>query len=383
MITLAVFRFIHFNCFSILFFRQFFVYSFDLFLRELSISPDTKVCLITISRRTIQEIEPHNGAISNFYGVFSEIRLLPFHETDMKKYWNRLENLGIEVSKEYKDEISYYAGTHPYLLDLINFYVFNEMQTSDKNSLEILGEVGSSLRVTLWNNYEHILSLLEEEALKSHFIQVVVGPKLNVTSRSIEKMLKYGLIKTLPAKEKYSQNSEMLFAKNLINENDISYNSFSNHLDEYLKQKEVEFDIWPLWTETEKGIRNLVKKYLKEKYGDSWEEEFILKNPNKQKELENLKATREKNKKSFGEMASSHLVDYTYPQGLWDLFFTDDWNWFQKVLGNQKASWQEKFFFLAKVRNPIAHSNQEFVNREEQAKAKQICEEILFKIEAH
>lgn len=90
------------------------------FLRDLSTLPETKICLVTVSRRTIQELEPENGVISNFYGVFSELRLQLFSEIDLAAYWQRVENLGLEVSDEYKKEVFYFVGSHPYWLDMVN-----------------------------------------------------------------------------------------------------------------------------------------------------------------------------------------------------------------------------------------------------------------------
>ncbi|MBD3337573.1 MAG: AAA family ATPase, partial [Candidatus Lokiarchaeota archaeon] len=65
------------------------------FLRELSIHPDTKVVFVTISRRTIQEIELENGTISTLAGVFSNLFLAPFNSADLIDYWEVLEILGV------------------------------------------------------------------------------------------------------------------------------------------------------------------------------------------------------------------------------------------------------------------------------------------------
>ena len=118
-------------------------------MRELSTLPETKICLVTISRRTIQELEPDNGAISNFYGVFSELRLRLFTEDDMADYWQRVENLGLEVSEEYKKEVFYFVGNHPYWLDMVNYHTFNGVKTGIKSSLELLSEVGGELKKIL------------------------------------------------------------------------------------------------------------------------------------------------------------------------------------------------------------------------------------------
>mgnify|MGYP001467603999 CR=1 FL=1 len=347
------------------------------FLRELSTLPETKVCLVTVSRRTIQELEPENGAISNFYGVFSELRLQLFNENDLIAYWQRIEKLGLEVSEEYKKEVYYFAGEHPYWMDMINYHVFNGVKKSIKSSLELLSDVGSELKKTLWDNYDNIISLMDEEGLKSHFIQAVVGPVVNLTQMSIERLTKYGLVKPILAREKYGTYFQTLIDAGLVNENDISYNSISTHLNDYLKQKETEFDIWALWNEAEHQVRNLITIHLKEKYGDDWRDAFVSANPRKENEILRMEEMRARNKRTFGNLASDNLVDYTYPLDMWNCFILTDWSWFQRVLSGKKDTWGEKFLLLGKVRNPIAHSNRDFVLQDEQIKAKEICNELI------
>lgn len=350
------------------------------FLRELSTLPETKICLVTISRRTIQELEPENGAISNFYGVFSELRLQLFSENDMRAYWQRVENLGIEVSEEYKKQVFYFVGNHPYWLDMVNYHIFNGVKREIKSSLELLSEIGSELKKSLWDNYDDIISLMDKECLKSHFIQAIVGPVVNLTQMSIEKLIKYGLVKPILARDKYGTYFQSLVDAGLANENDISYNSISTHLNEYLRQKEKEFDIWPLWNETEHQVRNLITVYLKEKYGKDWRDAFVLAHPKKEIDILRMEEMRAKNKKTFGDLASDNLVDYTYPIDMWNCFISSDWAWFQRVLSGQQANWREKFLLLSKIRNPIAHSNRDFVLQDEQSKAKEICNELIDKI---
>lgn len=347
------------------------------FLRELSTLPETKICLVTISRRTIQELEPENGAISNFYGVFSELRLQLFSENDMKAYWQRVENLGLEVSEEYKKETFYFVGSHPYWLDMVNYHVFNGVKSGTNSSLELLSEIGGELKKVLWDNYDDIIALMDKEGLKNHFIQAVVGPVVNLTQMSIERLTKYGLVKPILAREKYSTYFQTLIDAGLVNESDISYNSISIHLNDYLKQKETEFDIWALWNEAEHQVRNLINVHLKEKYGEDWRVAFTAANPKKENDILRMEEMRAKNKRTFGNLASDNLVSYTYPLDMWNCFISTDWTWFQRVLTGQQATWREKFLLLGKVRNPIAHSNRDFVLQDEQTKAKEICNELI------
>jgi hypothetical protein len=353
------------------------------FLRELSTLPETKICLITISRRTIQEIEPENGAISNFYGVFSELRLQLFSENDLNDYWQRVENLGISISNKYKTEVFYFVGSHPYWLDMFNYQVFNNIRLTNISSLELMSDVGSDLKKNLWDNYDDIIALLDKEGIKSHFIQAVVGPIVNLTQMSIERLTKYGLVKPILTSEKYGNYFQSLIEAGIANENDISYISISSHLNDYLKQKEAEFDIWALWNEAENQVRNLITLYLKEKYGEDWRNGFITKNPKQENNIFRMEQMRDNNKRIFGSLASSDLVRYTYPLDMWNVFITSDWTWFQKIFNsNTKQDWQNKFYLLGKIRNPIAHSNRDFVLQDEQTKAKEICNELITKIKA-
>jgi hypothetical protein len=347
------------------------------FLREISTLPETKICLVTISRRTIQELEPENGAISNFYGVFSELRLQLFSESDLKAYWQRVEGLELEISEEYKNQVYYFVGSHPYWLDMANYHIFNGVKTELKASSELLSEIGSEIKKFLWDNYDNIIALMDKEGLKNHFIQAVVGPVVNLTQMSIERLTKYGLVKPILAREKYGSYFQALIDAGLANENDISYNSISMHLNDYLKQKETEFDIWALWSEAEHQVRNLITVYLKEKYGEDWRDAFVLANPRKRNEILQMENMRAKNKGTFGNSASDNLVSYTYPLDMWNCFISSDWTWFQRVLSGQQATWHKKFSLLGKVRNPIAHSNREFVLQDEQTKAKEICNELI------
>ncbi|MDI9863435.1 ATP-binding protein [Flectobacillus sp. DC10W] len=352
------------------------------FLRELSTLPETKICLVTISRRTIQEIEPENGAISNFYGVFSELRLELFDGNYLAIYWQRVEALGISLSEEYKKQVQYFVGNHPYWLDMVNYHIFNGIKNSTKTSIELLAEIGSKLKKTLWDNYDDIIGLMEKEGLKSHFLQAIVGPIVNLTQMSIERLAKYGLVKPILAREKYGTYFQTLIDAGLANENDISYNSISIHLNDYLKQKETEFDIWALWNETEQKVRRIIKYYLNENFGSDWKDDYLLKfsTRSKREMIDSMDKMMKKNKETFGNLASDHLVDYTYPLEMWKGFISADWLWFQNIIGGNESTWKEKFAILAKVRNPIAHSNRDFVLQEEQTKAKEICTELIERI---
>ena len=353
-------------------------------LREFSISPETKICIVTISRRTIQELEPENGAISNFYGVFADLRLGMFSEADALEYWAWVKKQEIEISEEYTDKIKYLVGGHPYLIDQFNFYLWNELKTETNGNWEdIIDSTKSQLKLNLYNSLDSALKLLEIEKLYSKAFQLVLGPVYDVQSTDEEKLLKYEFIKRVDAEKKIS-----LLGHNAgIIHKGASYICFSEYLTLYFKLKGAEIDFWPLWAETENTVRSLIKKYLKENFGESWENGYLIKYPSENREntINKLKSERNKYQNKFPGKASSHIIDYTYPKDMYDLFIANDWEWFGFILGEgkqKKKEWAEKFNHLAMIRNPVAHNNIQFVPENQIQQAEIYCNELISKIKA-
>jgi hypothetical protein len=354
------------------------------FLLDLSTFPDYKVCIVTISRKTIVEIEVNEGgAISNFHGAFSDLRLGVFNDEDLLEYWKRVEGYQIETSEDYKKSVYYLVGGHPFFIDLYNYEVFNKLQkTKGQTSSEFSEEIESEIRLTLFNNFENILNLLKDERLYTKAIQLILGPVYDVTSIDEQKLLKYEFIKLVDSKLKYNILRQDVGLKTKYN--DSSYVCFSDYFTELMNLKLSDVDYWPLWNQTEKSVRELIKEYLEEEIkGENWELSYIKKHEKSEgkiKGIQKLDDVRTYTKKKFGHLASSHLVDYTFPRDMYDLFISSDWNWFEKILGETKNEWSKRFITLAEIRNPIAHNNSEFISNDELKSAKKYCEIILERI---
>lgn len=326
------------------------------FLREISYNIETKIGIVTVSRKTIQELEPDNGSLSNFYQIFDELRLKLFSDDDLLLYWQRIKSLGINVSETYNNNILYFTGKHPFLLDLINYSIFNRIEQSEINLDEIFNSTLDELKLKLYNEYESILKLMEQENLDNKLVQMIIGPVYDITQRDVEKLLKYSLVKST---------------------SDESFACFAKFFEEYLSIKSVEIDIWPLWTETEIELRDIIKQFVSEKYGDDWVDKFVKGNSKKTKSIEDLKLVMTKNIKSFGDKASTHLVDYTYPFHMFDCFIQSDWKWFENIFSRQFNDWKPKFDLLSEIRNPLAHNNREFLSQSKLNSATGYCQEIL------
>lgn len=229
-------------------------------LRQLASQPETQICLITVSRRTIQEIEPENGSISNFYGIFSDLRLGLFDKEDILEYWNSVASFDIEISEAYKKNVQYLVGNHPFLIDLYNYEVFNLLKKFSKVNNDSLSlKIESELKLNLYNNFENILNLMREEGLYSKAIQLILGPIYDVTSLEEQRLLKYEFIRHISSEEKIHLLKRDLGVKNP--KSNISYACFSDYFTELLNLKSSEVDYWPLWSQTEKLVRELIKEY--------------------------------------------------------------------------------------------------------------------------
>ncbi len=347
------------------------------FLRELSYNVETKVCLITISRKSIQELEPENGALSNFYQIFTDLRLKMFSNEDIDLYWLRVAKFGVSISNEYQKSIHEYCGSHPYLLDVVNHEVFNNISQIDLNLDTTFLQTVDNLRLKLFNEFEAILKLMNFEGLGDKLMQMIVGPVYDINQRDVEKLLKYDLVQKKDESENYS--------------------SFSRFFNDYLILKSNSVDVWPLWSQVEKDVRSLIKTELAELYGENWEDDFrkkfgkehLMPDGSKERKLEvldggnhslGLIAERNRSIKQFGELASTHLIDYSLPRHMFEDFISKNWPWYEKILGGQKNDWSPVFSFLGKIRNPLAHNNPEFLTDSDKNLAEGYCKKILDRI---
>jgi len=321
------------------------------FLREISYNLETKIGIVTISRKTIQELEPDNGSLSNFYQIFDELRLKLFTNDDLSLYWERLKNLGLKVSDNYIDNLIFYSGKHPFLLDLINYSIFNKIEQTEINLDEVFNSTLEDLKLKLFNEYESILKLMNQENLDNKLIQMIIGPVYDITQRDVEKLLKYSLVKSKP---------------------DESFECFAKFFEEYLSIKSNEVDVWPLFSNFENKMRNIIRQGLIELYGEDWVKKY-----SKKTVIQELELARNENKKAFGDRASEDLINYTYPRHFYDGFITANWDWYKKILKKDKGDWKPVFSHLAKIRNPLAHNNPNFLSEADKNIATGYCQEIL------
>lgn len=338
------------------------------FLRELTYNPDTEVCIVSISRRGIKEIEPSEGTLSNFYQTFNDLYVGMYSDDDMGEYWKRFFPKEMALSPKNISEITSFSGNHPFLLDLFNFHLYNNY-SGDLSSAII--NTKNKIKITILNNYKTILDLLKEESLSSKLVQVVIGPKFDLKSEDVEKLERLDLIK--------KSNAKLIHVDGYSIE---GFETFSNDFEQYLRMFFREIPIWDLWSEAEVKLRSIVHEWLVERFGEDWVAGFKKQGQKKEAFIESLQLMQTREKKSFPDTYSQNLLDFTYPADLFDRFISLEWdNWFSKIFGGQKNEWNLKFDLLARIRNPLAHNKENLLKEFEKDDANGYCKEIIHKID--
>lgn len=348
-------------------------------LRELSYNPDTHLCLVTCSRKTIEDIEVKDGAISNFAGTCSGLRLGMFSKEDVLEYWNHFSKYW-KVDDTYKDAISYFTGNHPWLMDKINSQMFNLDITND------LFSKFDDVKLELMEVLDNIVSTIEKEQLLDSAIQVVVGPYYDSNQKQIEKLLKYEFIKKVSPEYKGLLFSGMKVGPSW---DGYCYTCFSDYgtLDFY-RRYYANVPYVSLWSDTENLLRYSVKEFLKANFSSDWETELttsLISNPPFQAfpidkwktNLKSLKTNRDKMIQNFPTMNGGHLVDFTLTAQIFDLFIRPNWKWFNThIFKGSREEWNTKFEFLTALRNPVAHNNVIGNMEEEMRVAREYCQDV-------
>jgi len=321
-------------------------------LRELSYRPEWRVTFISISRRSIREIEMQTKAISTFDGIFYKHYLGMFNEEDMNEYFQKLSYIGLTINPNLTSKVEQYCGSHPYLLEILGYEISEMFREESKFDLD---KATSLVEQSFVSHYEHVIELLREDGSLNKLLQILFGPVVDVKQTDVDTLLKYGVIHL---------------------NNDGSYVGFSKHFHSYLSVIHRECDLWPIWSKTEKLLRQLITTEMVNKYGNDWIILIEKGRPNLKAIFEKCREAQKKEEKLFGTRASLNLIDFTYPQDLFTIMFTE-WDLFSSTLGKDKNYWSQRIQIISKVRNPLAHNRDDILHEYEKQIVEGYCNEIL------
>ncbi len=89
-----------------------------------------------------------------------------FDAEALEEYFARLSSVGINVTPQMREEILYYCGGHPYLLEMLGYEIvelFRETHTVD------VSEAIKRIEQSFIHHYEHMLDVLRENENLSRF----------------------------------------------------------------------------------------------------------------------------------------------------------------------------------------------------------------------
>jgi hypothetical protein len=329
-------------------------------LRELSYRPEWRVTYITMSRRTIRDIELQTQAISTFDGIFHKHYLAMFGQEDLNEYFLRLALVGIPTDPDLESRVNFYCGGHPYLLEMLGYELVELFRERQQTDVDVAAR---RIAQDFVAQYDRMVDLLREDGNLGKLLQILFGPVFDVKQTDVEELLRYGFITP--------------------DEQRGMYVAFSGHFQAFLElvEREMDVDLWPIWREAEVALRHIVTKVMLEHYGEQWVEKLEKARSHLKSIFDHCRQAQQKEEKSFGSRASRNLLDFTYPQDLFAIIFAE-WNNFKGIFGKDKNYWAQRAELLAKIRNPLAHNRDQALYDYERQIAEGYCREILAVIQS-
>jgi hypothetical protein len=310
-------------------------------LRELSYSSECSVTYITLSRRTIMQIELQTGVNSTLDGIFFfKYYVRPFEADDLQDYYARLTDIGISVTTALKKELESYTGGSPTLLEHLSYEIVEIFRKQQKVDVQAAYE---KTKTSFNAYYKRIEKRLREDQSFDKLLQITCGPVVDITKSDVDDFQAYGLIKPGPKNR---------------------FTAFSSDFQKYLRITAQQTELWPLLKDTEIALRRAIEDALYRVYLEQWVEKVEQKRPKIKEIFSRCRDHQKKDLTNFGQAPSS-ILDSTYIR---DLFTIIELEWdtasFASILKFSKAEWQQRTAFLQNVRNAVAHHNGEAVLKE-------------------
>jgi hypothetical protein len=142
-------------------------------------------------------------------------------------------------------------------------------------------------------------------------------------------------------------------------------------------------DLWSLWLETETMLRAVVALALEKQYGEQWFERIEAAyaqdavDQRIKEYCQRWREFREREISHFGIRRFQSYLDFAYPQEMFAIIFSVEWNTFRPIFRADQAYLLQLAHFFAKMRNPLAHHREEAIHGEDRQRAEDCCRELL------
>lgn len=328
-------------------------------IREPSQDARYRVSFVTASRRSIRSIEEQSIAGSLLALTFLDHYLRPFGRSDMDVVFDRLASAGVEPSPDLRTQVAFYTGGHPLLVDQLAFHLVESSRYAQESDVPTAANL---LGRTFVDYYKYLKGLLLEDGTYEKLLQILFGPVIDVKQEHVDELLRYGI---------------------LLVDDDGGYKAFSEHFQAFLSREARALDLWPLWRDTERGLRRAARTVLITAYGDTWFETLARKHVglcfdkrSKTNLFDRARDAGVREKRLWGSWTLLNPLELTHPRELFEIVFAE-WRLFEPLFGSTVSYWRSRSVLLSKVRNPLAHSNDERIDQWERGLAELYCQEIL------
>lgn len=340
-------------------------YCYSQLLRGLATEARYNVSFIIVSRRSLAFLEERCCGGSALHLAMDAQQLTGFDDDEVREMRTLLERYEVSLTDEEWCAVRKLGGRIPFLLSTIckDLVVRKGSATP--------AEIIEGCYPRMLEYYEEIGRLLQDEGFEKRMCQVLCGPKYNITPAQVREMESRGYLR---------QDGD-------------DYEAISEGFAEYFRQRvrgSVAGKISPLMTETERLVRGAITVQMKKKFGDRWEsaieeeyEERRARDPEKYRDFVDFQKVKKflsaaenanyaqgsslgiLNMMSFGELFNIISV-------YWSDFAADN------VFGGKQLSELGIIFkLLQRARNPLAHSNIEYLTTAEITQVDGYCQELV------
>ena len=358
--------------------------------RTLFSSSDYGIRAVIASRRMVERIEREvegavNANVSTLAPIFiNGCKLKMFNDEDMTDYWTSIaKKIGCNISEKYIQEVQYYVGSHPCLLNLLNGCYWAEQESkdyisNDSTSLslnkELLNKLHDAFDWAVWRD-------MEKWQLLRSLILSTWGPDDNIPDEELSELDRYGVI----SKDQ------------ILTEPDGPIRiAISRYFTEWMNLKRYILPFGDEWSKAEGNMRKIVKCFCDDMYqGDeakmlshlgtkhlSGYDKDVDPKYTANARFRRMRYRMETNINKYPDM-SPHIIDYSDTSDIPEIFFKREWNWFGNIFGETCTDWSNKFSTIIEIRNINLGHHNPGVPQARIEIAKRYCHEVNEKIEAY
>ena len=180
-----------------------------------------------------------------------------------------LETRGVALGAADREEVLALCGGNPYLLDGFAFHAWERADQGERIDSEWIQAIGGEL---VRDYLPQVSTILQDGPMLSKAVQVVVGPQWDVTTDDLAALHELGVLR--------EEQGEL--------------RGFSRTFEDHLRLVGREIDIWPLWRDTERALRDVLERHLDLVYGSDWPDRLVKARPKLGSIIEDWRKNRER-----------------------------------------------------------------------------------------